>query len=499
MQWLYMFFEWLASPWTSQTPARRSFILWLLIHVLFVVLFVVVLAYVNQTAGLDNVVRTRWLGVNAYWLPLVFLLLYAVGWLVWGLLLLLGPGSVPAEFDDITAAWEEARTALEASGLVLSEVPVFLVLGKPGAELDTVFAAARVPLQVRAVPRQGPLQVFASREAVYVCCPGASLLPLLGERFNPPAVAAAPQVSMLDEYNAEVPAVAAEQLQPQAGPAVLLLGEPEPAPGEVRRPERASLLKDEEEVDRQARRLRQVCRLLAQARLPYCPANGVIVLLPLESTDTPADAVETAGVLRQDLLVARAAMQLDCPRLVVLCGAERLAGLARLAAPYQGEGPSRVLGQNFPLAPDVPPGRMPEVVEAGLGWVADDMLPRVVGGLMHREGHPDEVDVNAELYSFLLAMRERLRLLGRLAGRAVTADDGAPPMLAGAYVAGTGVDERQQAFLAGVLRRAADLQNAVRWTPDAVAEDSAFHWYALFGYALLAVFLAVVAALMWTW
>jgi hypothetical protein len=267
----------------------------------------------------------------------------------------------------------------------------------------------------------------------------------------------------------------------------------------VRRPERASLLKDEEEVDLHARRLRQVCRLLALARRPYCPANGVIVLLSLESTDSAADAVETAGVLRQDLQVARAAMQQDCPRFVVLCGAERLGGLARLAAPYQADGPARVLGQNFPLTPDVPPGQMPEVAEAGLGWVADDMLPRVVGGLMHREGQPDEVDVNAELYAFLLAMRDRLRLLGRLTGRAVTTDDGAPPMLAGAYVAGTGVDERQQAFLAGVLRRAQEMQNAVRWTSDAMAEDGAFHWYALLGYAMLAVFLAVVAALMWSW
>src|SRR5262249_29612172 len=151
-----------------------------------------------------------------FWLPLVFLLLYAVGWLVWGLLHLLGPDSAPTEFDDISAAWSEAHTALEAAGLVLGQVPVFLVLGKAGAELDAVLAAARVPLQVRPVPRSGAVQVFASREAVFVCCPGASLLPLLSERFHPPVEAPAPEVSMLDAIHAEV-AAEATGLQPQAG------------------------------------------------------------------------------------------------------------------------------------------------------------------------------------------------------------------------------------------------------------------------------------------
>ena len=133
-------------------------------------------------------------------------------------------------------------------------------------------------------------------------------------------------------------------------------------------------------------------------------------------------------------------------------------------------------------------------------WVADTLLPVVVGGLWRREGEADitdraaAVEANVQLYSFLVACRRRLATLARLAGRAVHGEQAAP-MLGGCYLAGTGPDgDRDQAFLAGVVRLALEQQNSVRWT-----DDAAYRWYTRVGYVLLLGFVVVVVAMLWAW
>lgn len=504
MEWLTNLFGWLASPWTSLSVGTRRNVLFVIGHVLFVLLCVIILAVVNHLAGLDRLVRTQWLGVNRAWLPLLFLLLYSLGWLVWGLWLLLGPDREPGEFADVRDAWSEARGQLDAAGIPLGQVPVFLVLGRPASDLETVFAAARVPLQVRGVPPRpdAPLRVFAGRDAVYVCCPGTGLLPLHTDRLLADVPSETPEVA---DLLSEAPPPSLELGTVHSQAAVLLLTETETAT--VARPRRASLLRDEATVDEQTRRLRHVCRLLVRDRQPLCPVNGVIVLLPFEATDGADEATEAAAVMRHDLAVARAALQLDCPRFVVLCDAQRQSGFTRLAGQFpEGSGPARLLGQTFPLAPDVPPAEVPAVIESGLRWVADTMLPLVLGRMIRREGEGGEAEDrtmvvrgNVELYRYLIAMRERVYRLARLTALGLTPEGTQPPLLAGCYLAGTGRDEREQAFLAGVVRRALEQQNAVRWSAEALAEDRAYHGYTVAGYVALIAFLAAVAAVLWSW
>src|SRR5437870_1376555 len=45
------------------------------------------------------------------WLPIIFLLLYALLWLGWWLWKLLGPEEESSDFPDIDEAWEEASSA----------------------------------------------------------------------------------------------------------------------------------------------------------------------------------------------------------------------------------------------------------------------------------------------------------------------------------------------------------------------------------------------------
>jgi len=73
-------------------------------------------------------------------------------------------------------------------------------------------------------------------------------------------------------------------------------------------------------------------------------------------------------------------------------------------------------------------------------------------------------------------------------------------MLAGAYLAGTGPDEQDQAFAAGVVQQLLALQNNVAWTVAAVAEERDYRRMTAIGYAAtLALVVAVVAFGYSTW
>jgi hypothetical protein len=538
MQWLTAFFAWLIQPIKSLVSGRRWTPSARILHILLVLLVVVALAVVQYATGLERVLRTHFLGLHLVWLPLLFLVCYALYWLIVWLWRILGPDREAGEFDDIENAWTEALRQLDAAGIDLREAPVFLVLGRPAGALEHFFAATRMPFQVRHTPDgDAPLHVYAGRQAVFVTCEGTSLLSMQAKRLLedeplPAPAHPAPLTDMLAsgtpvpepvavgglldpiEQTSEPASLSTAQpaqneaLQTSSPGAVMLLGAPEPAVQPQARRRKAPLVRDEAVVDREARRLRHVCRLLVRDRQPYCPANGLLILLPLAATASAEDASETASVCRRDLATARAALQLDCPRFAILCDADRLPGFAELVRhfPEGGASPRWVLGQHFPLAPDVPPADVPSMIESAVEWVGDTMLPLVVGRLWVRESEPGAPDrrtvvrANAQLYEFLREGQQHLAHLARLVSRAVTGEDAGPAMLGGCYVAGTGADaQREQAFLSGVVQRAVENQNTVRWTEDALAEDADYHRYAYLGYALLVLFIIGVAVLLWTW
>ena len=49
---------------------------------------------------------------------------------------------------------------------------------------------------------------------------------------------------------------------------------------------RPLLLKNTDEVELLSSRLKYLCRLIVRDRQPYCPANGILLLIPLAATDS---------------------------------------------------------------------------------------------------------------------------------------------------------------------------------------------------------------------
>src|SRR5207248_7858690 len=109
-----------------------GFLKWVL-HILLVALILVGLYFVNRNKDVQ-----RWIGssnpyVQEYYLPVLFLLIYAVGWFGWMVWKLLGASEGAADYPDIDDAWEEGLHGLQAQGISLADTPLFMVLGQPAA------------------------------------------------------------------------------------------------------------------------------------------------------------------------------------------------------------------------------------------------------------------------------------------------------------------------------------------------------------------------------
>lgn len=503
----------LILPFLSKASHPRGWKPWLkwTVHVLVMILILIGLGFLNHYFDLEKVVEAPWPFLRRIWLPLLFLLIYALAWLGWWLWELVDSDETASAYPDIDAAWQEAIFALDKAGIDLTETPVFLVLGKPVAGEDALFSAGQVPVQVRQQPRRpdSPLFVWGSRDAVYVTCAGASLLgrqaALLVEDRKPAAEPeeepqaapveepAVPKGGLLDWQaipEAATPAPAAPPRKAKMGTLILAQEELDPTARAGRR--RPSLLKEADQVELCTGRLRHLCNLIFQAREPYCPLNGILLLFPWAATDRDSDATQTGRICQYDLTVVRKTLRVNCPLFALVCDLEQGPGYSDIISRLPEKMRHLRMGLGFPLAPDLEATQVPTMIESGARWICDTLVPTLVYKLLRldlsdptlRQG---SYQSNHRLYLLLYEMRRRQNRLAGMLSRACERDDHALPMLGGCYLGCTGRHPvNEQAFVTGVFPLLVDNQNFVSWTREAVAEDALFSRWTLFGYVGLA-------------
>lgn len=493
------FFRWL----TSRAVVR--FIVLLLAASLFVLLLLT-LWYVNYRYRLETDLLSPFPEAHPFWLPLLFVLLVLGAYLAWLFFRLLTDPKT-GEFPDIEDAWRDGLLALEQAGIDPSEVPLFVVVGKPETTAADFFAATKLPLAVRAEPRRAdaPVRVYATRTAVFVTAEGASVTARLADLLaRQKAAAEAPPpgpVNLLDSPEAPADVLAGEPGPPAVDTAEAPAAGADdwpPAPGAST----AGLPTDE--VKRFAARLNYLCRLIGERRQPFTPANGMVYLLPIAGTATDELADQVAAAARADLLAAEAGLQVYCPNVAVVCDAQELTGfrdlLRGLPEPLARE---RLLGRAFPLVPGLPAGEVPGMLFGAVDWAARHLIPGVVFQRFgsEAEGNGERWSApNARLWSLTEEVFARRGAITRMLGQGLGDASTRPPMLAGAYLAGTGPDEQDQAFAAGVVQQLMSLQNNVAWTAPAEAEERDYHRMAAIGYAaVVALVLAVAVFGYLTW
>jgi hypothetical protein len=514
------------------------FFRWFL-HFFFVGLVLAGLWWLNRWLQLERVLRSDWPILHAFWLPLLFLLLYLMAWLAWWIWELTGPEKLTNEFPDIDHAWKEGLRNVGDAGVSINDVPLFLVLGRPVEGEDNVLLAAQMGFKVREVPRwpEAPLRFSASDHAVFLTCAGASVLgkhitllveeiqealgreALLPETGDVSAPSAAPVVVIDEEAEAKpivevVPVVAAkvETATPQVSTdeeqrIVGLMVAEERAAQPTVPSRRRTFLKNRGQVQEVMARLQHLCQLIVRHRRPYCPINGILVLLPLAATDGDEDAAQATTACQLDLTVVRETMQVQCPVFVLGCDSEQRPGFREFLMRMPASQRDRRMGQRFPLIADVEPGGVADMIQQGVGWFSHTFLPALVYNLFRLEnphngvvesGMPDAVAGNVRLYQFLGDLRQRRQRLARFVTRGLMLDTPDPMFFGGLYLAGTGPDaERDRGFVSGVFQRLPENQNFVSWTSEALEQEKDFKRWTRYGYFLFVVLLGAIGVLIY--
>ncbi len=478
----------------------------------------------NAALGLERMLGGPLPSLRRYWLPILFLLFCVASFVGYKLYRSLGPDRDLVEFADIDEAWNQARAALVEAGIEFAGAPLFLVLGRPASNAQAFMTASKMPLDVQQIPiKTNPaLQVYANKHAIYVLALDACLLGRQAELLNEATQAPEPEADKKARHTVfDEPAKAPESAVPDvsppdpllasqnllAEPAVALLSAPasDSTPwavvdGKKRMP---SLLKRAEEVERYQRRLRYLARRITRDREPFCPLNGVLVLVPFAPMESEDDSSQVATLCQMDLQVLHDTARTRCPLVVLVTDLETSPGYAALNERLDADRRVRLFGQDLPLVPDVKPEQLPLVVSSSLGHFVDALgqwgfrLFRVEESA--RDDDARLSAANTQLFELMESIRVRAPGLDRLLMRIRCSEPALEFMLGGFYLAATGTTpDQDQAFVPGIFQQLVANQNAVSWTDDALAEEADYQRWTTYGYAALAIFLIAMIMLLYS-
>lgn len=257
----------------------------------------------------------------------------------------------------------------------------------------------------------------------------------------------------------------------------------------------------DDDLETSNRRLVRICQLIAESRTPYCPANGLVVLIPWQATESQEIANRAAVIVDRDLRTVEQELQLSMPRVTIITDIQAVPGGREMIQRMPVEQRNRRFGVRFPhlAASDV--GRLPELAEQGLNWLCQQLLPGLVYRVLsvgdEAGSQGDEVWAsNVRLYRFMHTIEQRESRLLRLLERGVISTSNSKSVLSGLYFTATGGDTpNSQAFVPGVLPQLFEMQNAVAWLPSALRADAICRRWTRLGYVALTIAILGLAAI----
>jgi type VI protein secretion system component VasK len=242
----------------------------------------------------------------------------------------------------------------------------------------------------------------------------------------------------------------------------------------------------------QRRRFDHVCSLIARAREPVCPVNGVVALVPYEAVQVnPREAEGLQRALHGDLQTILKRLRLRCTVTVLFTGLERERGFSELV---RRVGQQRAQTQRFGRGFDVASLATKEELAAFALHVCgafEDWIYTLFRehGALSRPG-------NTHLFNLLCRVRFNLksRLTDLLAEGLGYDGDAASEerlLVSGCYFAATGNSPDRQAFVKSVFDKLEEEQEAVEWTPSAQREFRLLKWLTWTGIGVAGILLAL--------
>lgn len=431
---------------------------WALATVALQATLVVLAAVVAVMAGDRAVIQLWW----SPWKALVMLgLLVVVPGLVYQSVRLWthhGDSSVA----DLAAALRGIDATLDRLGVRLSDRPLFLVLGTDGGTEEKAFLEHDRPsLLVSAAPGPGgPLHVYATDQAIYLCLSDCG---------------------QLGDVNRSVRT------------ALRVTGAAESEPQTVSSRTASVQVRTREQQLRGAGRLQWLCDQLVRRRFPLVPINGLVALVPLATSQRPeSESIELGLSLGEDLAILTESLGARFPVLVLAEGLEEDPALDELLRTASVTMRAGAVGISHPV---------------GLPITADDCWPiavNAVGPLVDRLGDylldPNRIDQQPTQRHLLgLLCRTRLHLARQL--EIVLQQAWGPhvhplglPLLAGCYVAALSENLSKCCFTSPIPDRLIPLQGELEWSPSQRSRDARAHAAAWIFFLVTAGLLAASAA-----
>jgi hypothetical protein len=498
---------------------------------LYVVMFLAVLglfAYLHHWSTWKDSIEemmpdVNWPLLRKNYLIIFWVLLHVLAWVtVWIIRTWLEEDLDTGEFPDLDEAWDAIQDALHQTGIRLDDAPLFIVAGNADIPLDRLMKGLPRELALTGVTTAtAPLRMFGGRDALYLACPGVSLLAkALG--FGPggpgdvggagPQVIGTKTIGAEDDLTKSIGPDAEEvarvlravrqqerSVTDQEREQIRHMAMSEAGPSVGLRP---NVVQSPETVSQHEARMHYFCRLLSKARWPYTPCNGVALVFSLNASENEGNAQKIALAAQQDVRTLAEGLKLHFPVFVLLADLERLAGAASFMARFPDEKRKNRLGRGFPLAPDVTPAQFPKLVERDVTWVFDRLLPYWCFRFFRLETpnieSPEEaVQANAEIFRFLSESQARAGTIGRMVAKAVQQDEEAVPSFGGCYVVAQSAG--QPWFTHDLFAKVEGSQDFVAWSDEAFAEDDDYRAWTWYGYAFLAFVWLILGGVAYWW
>lgn len=517
--WIVKVFAWVfgaAKKSTSLPPWVYQ-----LLHLLVIGLITVVLGYFSRDLpGGDDVASESAFVRNYYYGILFFLFYLFVRLVIYVVRLFLIQEE--SEFPDIDEAWAAGMTGLAREGLDIQSVPIFLVMGVPEDDEASLFNGAKFPAKVIAPgPEQKrmPLRFYANRDALFISCSGASAIcrqilskPAAGGSFQTVrqpggTLAGATQTpGQIAAGNTIQPGqlVAGQTMQPGQFTAGQTIQPGMTAVAQTIQPgavlgamARQDSVRENPPLSKTAlaecdRRLAYVCQLLTSSRLPFCPINGLMLVVPLEWSTRMNQGVYQS--VKQDLCSLHENLQLLFPVVCVFSGLSDIDGtqefLQRSAEVDPRFGPQLRAGSHFPMGHPVDSQAGGWVINRGIEWFRRWVYSAFAKDLTNAS--------NTRLYRMLCDLDGRRQQLANLLkstfGDAIR---GHVIRLAGCYFCGYDPEKRRMVFIRDVIEKLVSEQNHVAWSTFRILQDEASRKWAYAAYGVVGLLALADVWLLW--
>lgn len=351
-----------------------------------------------------------------------------------------------AKYPDIQFAWDQGLRSLQASGVEIDSVPMFLIIGSESDRQEiAIQQASQFEHRVTGVPG-GPaaLHWYVTEQAIYLYATDvgwtSSIAAPNSVLSDPTEASSAPTDVISGRVDAVVQASAESKSHKSLGSG---------------------------EASVALARLRHLCRRIRNIRTPVCPLNGVMVLLPYHSLcGSEQAASELEKAVAADLETIQNESQIRVPVVTVVTGMESEQGFCEIV---RRVGPSRSVYQRFGKKFDVATVCDEKELQAFNAHVIGAFEDWVY--LLFRESAALSKPGNTNLYHLLCNVR--CSLMGRMERFFVRvfAKSNLSHLFSGCYFTATGSTPDRQAFVRGVFDKLAEEQELLEWAPTARRED----------------------------